>query len=122
MKRLLFLVLALLLLAAPVAMADLTGNDIVRTTAGGNALTTGLGSPIGPSFIDLATDGSAWVRFIWFKDGCTSRAAADSATQWSRKLVVQLRDYTPPRSMYFPSGPDSVAVGLGTATEVIISR
>jgi len=121
MRKCVLFVAALLLLAVPAA-ADLTGSDIVLAASGGRALTTGLGSPVGPMFIDLATDGSAWVRFFWFKDNCTSRAAADSATQWARTLVIQVRDYTPPRPMYFPSGPDSVYVGFGTASEVIISR
>lgn len=119
--RTLFIVLVALLVAVP-ALADSTGNDIVKTSSGGTALTTALGNPVGPSFVEFATDGSAYVKFIWFKDGCTSRAAADTTAQVVRKLVLQLRDYTPPRSMYFPSGPDSIYVGLGTATEVIITR
>lgn len=118
MRKCVLFVVALLLLAVPAA-ADLTGSDIVLTSSGGRALTTGLGSPSGPMFIDLATDGTAWVKFLWLKDGCTDRA---DSTQLVRKLVVQVRDYTPPRPMYFPSGPDSVHVGFGTASEVIISR
>lgn len=111
-------VLAVLLLAVP-AMAEFWASDAVLTAAGSVRLTTKLGSPVGPSLIDIATDGSAWVKFIWFSDACTDRA---DSTQIIRKLVLQVRDYTPPRSLYFPSGPDSIRVGLGTATEVIISR
>jgi hypothetical protein len=113
------LVVVVLMVAVPV-MADLTGNDIVLTAASSDAsLTTGLGNPLGASFVDFATDGTAWAKLIWFRDGCTDRA---DSTQIARKLVVQLRDYTPPRSLYFPSGPDSVKSGLITATEVILSR
>jgi len=58
---------------------------------------------------------------MWFKEGTTGRAAADSANIVAR-VMVQLRDYTPPRSLYFPSGPDSVYIDLITATEVIVTR
>ena len=119
--RILLLVLVALLVAGS-AMADASGSDIVKTSSGGSALTTTLGNPVGPSFVEFATNGTAYVKFIWFKDGCTSRAAADTTAQVVRRLVMQLRDYTPPRSMYFPSGPDSIYVGFGTATEVIITR
>lgn len=111
-------VLLVVLVAVP-TVAGPTRSDVVKSASGGVAITTGLGSPVGPSIFDFATDGTAYARFIWFKDPSTDRA---DTTTYATTLVVQLRDYTPPRSLYFPSGPDSVYIGLGTATEVILSR
>jgi len=117
------LVVLLIALALP-AVAGPNVSDVVKTASGGVSLTTGIGSPMGPMMFDFATDGTAWAKFIWFKDGLTSAGATarTDSTMIAAKLVVQLRDYTPPRSLYFPSGPDSVYIGLGTATEVILSR
>jgi hypothetical protein len=114
------LVLAMILVAGT-AMAGPTASDIVITADGGRALTAGLGSPMKPMLFDIATDGTGWVKFIRFKDGMTGLAAADSG-QITLKIVVQLRDYTPPRQIYLPAGADSVYVDLVGATEVIISR
>lgn len=119
--RLLLILVLVIALAVPAA-AGPTRSDVVRTSSGGVAITTGLGSPVGPSLFDVATDGTAALKFVWFKDPCTSRAAADSTAQQAAIVWVQLRDYTPPRSLFFPSGPDSVYVLFGTATEVILSR
>jgi hypothetical protein len=117
------LVVLLMVLALPVA-AGPSVSDVPITATGGVSLTTGIGSPVGPMLFDLATDGSAWAKFIWFKDGLTSAGATarTDSTMIALKIVVQLRDYTPPRSLYFPSGPDSVHVGSSSATEVILSR
>jgi len=111
-------VLALMMVALPV-LAGPTRSDVVLSADGGVRLTTALRGQSGPSFIDIATDGSAWIKFLWFSDDCTDRA---DSTQITLKVVVQLRDYTPPRSMYFPSAPDSAYGDLVGATEVIISR
>lgn len=114
-----FLAFLIVLLAATSAFADFTGSDVVITSATGVSLTTGLGNPVGPSFVEFALNGTGYAKFIWFKDNCTSRS---DSTQIVRKLVVQLRDYTPPRSIYFPSGPDSARVVPVTASEVILSK
>ncbi len=119
MRKSLCVVAMLVVALVSPATADPGGSDIVATAATGVSFTTGLGTQVGPSFVDLATDGSAWVKFIWFKDALTDRA---DSTQIARKLVIQLRDYTPPRSIYFPSGPDSARVVPVTATEVVITR
>jgi hypothetical protein len=118
------LVVLLVVLVAVPALAGPTRSDVAITATGGVSLTTGIGSPVGPMLFDMATDGSAWAKFIWFKDGLTSAGATarTDSTMIAMKIVVQLRDYTPPRSLYFPSGPDSVHVGLSSATEVILSR
>ena len=118
--RMILFVLVLALVALP-AVAGPTRSDVAVAADGGVAITTGLGSPVGPSMFDLATDGTAWAKFMWFKEGTTGRAAADSANIVAR-VMVQLRSYTPPRSLYFPSGPDSVYIDLITATEVIVTR
>jgi hypothetical protein len=120
MRKFLAVLCLALVMAAPVA-AGPTRSDVAITADGGVALTTGLGNPVGPMLFDMATDGVAFAKFMWFKDGITGRAPADSANVVAR-VVVQLRDYTPPRTLYFPSGPDSVYVDLITATEVILSR
>ena len=116
------LVLAMILVAGT-ALAGPTASDIVITADGGRALTAGLGSPMKPMLFDIATDGTGWVKFIRFKDGMTGRAyPSTDSTQITMKIVVQLRDYTPPRQIYLPAGADSVYVDLVGATEVIISR
>jgi tetrahydromethanopterin S-methyltransferase subunit H len=116
-----FVALIGLVLVAAQALAGPTQSDVAVTADGGIAITTKLGSPVGPSLFDMATNGTAWAKFMWFKEETTGRAAADSANIVAR-VMVQLRDYTPPRSLYFPSGPDSVYIDLITATEVIVTR
>lgn len=121
MRNKLMLVVALVGLAFVVtdAVAGPTVSDVVISADRGVSLTTKLVGQSGPSLYDFATDGSAWAKFIWFSDDCTDRA---DSTQIIARVMVQLRDYTPPRSPYFPSGPDSVYIDLITATEVILSR
>lgn len=114
-----FVALIGLVLVAAQALAGPTQSDVAVTADGGVRITTKLGSPVGPSLFDMACDGSAWAKFIWFSDACTDRA---DSTQTIAEVMVQLRDYTPPRTLYFPSGPDSVYIDLITATEVILSR
>ena len=117
------LVVLLMVLALP-AVAGPSVSDVVKTSSGGVSITNDIGSPVGPMLFDFAVDGTAYVKFIWFKDGLTHAGATarTDSTMIAAKIVLQLRDYTPPRSFYFPSGPDSCYIGLGTATEVILSR
>ena len=110
------LVLLLLAVAAPAA-ADVTGSDIKCVADTTLSFTTGL-KQSGPKFVDFALDGNAAVKLIWFKRPGTGRDAGDIA----RSVLIFLRDYTPPTSLYFPSGPDSARVDLSTATEVLIRR
>jgi len=110
------LVLILLTLAAP-AVADVTGDDIKCVADTTLSFTTGL-KQAGPHFVDFALDGNAAVKLVWFKKPGTGREAGDIA----RSLLIFLRDYTPPRSPYFPTGPDSADVDIVTAAELIISR
>lgn len=118
-----FLTLTLMVtMVAVAAMAGPTVKDAVLTADGSVQFTTKLDDPSGPTMFDIAGNGPAWIKFIWFKSGTTSRAAADSATTIALSMVFQIRSYTPPRSFYFPSGPDSAYVDLVGATEVIISR
>lgn len=109
-------ILILLALAAP-AVADVTGNDIKCVADTTLSFTTGL-KQAGPHFVDFALDGNAAVRLVWFKKPGTGRETGDIA----RSLLILLRDYTPPTSLYFPTGPDSGEVDLSTATEVLIRR
>jgi hypothetical protein len=110
------LVLVLLAVASP-ALADLTGSDIKCVADTTLSFTTGL-KQSGPKFMDFALDGNAAVRLVWFKRPGTGRDSGDVA----RSVLIFLRDYTPPTSLYFPSGPDSAKVDLSTATEVLIRR
>lgn len=111
------LVLVLLAVASP-ALADLTGSDIKCVADTTLSFTTGL-KQAGPRFVDLALDGNAAVRFVWFKKpGDGTRTSGNIA----RSVLVFLRDYTPPTSLYWATGPDSAKVDLSTATEVLIRR
>jgi hypothetical protein len=109
-------VLILLALAAP-AVADVTGNDIKCVADTTLSFTTGL-KQAGPHFVDFAQDGNAAVQLVWFKKPGTGRGSGDIV----RSLLVFLRDYTPPTSLYFPTGPDSGDVDLVTASEMLIRR
>lgn len=116
MKRL-FLIL-LLALMAPAAWADLTGNDIKCVADTTLSFTSGMKSS-GPRFMDFALDGNAAVKVIWFKKpGDGTRDEANIA----RSVLIFLRDYTPPTSLYWATGPDSAVVDVSTATEVLIRR
>jgi len=117
MRKTLILIVALLLAAGAVG-AEPGGSDIKCTADTTLSFTTGIGDPVGPSFVDIALDGKAAVKFIWFKDGATTRVSGSIA----RTLTMYLRDYVPPRSIYFAGGPDSAVVDLVTATEVIVTR
>lgn len=117
MFKRLILILVVLALASP-ALADLTGSDIKCVADTTLSFTTGLKQQ-GPKFVDFALDGNAAVRLVWFaKPGDGTRDAGNIA----RSLLVFLRDYTPPTSLFFPTGPDSAKVDLSTATEVLIRR
>jgi hypothetical protein len=111
------------LFVAAAVIAGPNQSDVLVTTDRGIAITTGLGNPVGPSFFDLAANETAWAKFIWFKSDNTGRAVGtiDSLNIVSR-VMIQLRGTLPPRSLYFPSGPDSVYIDLITATEVIVTR
>jgi len=111
------LVLVLLALASP-ALADVTGSDIRCVADTTLSFTTGL-KQAGPHFTDFALDGNAAVRLVWFKKpGDGTRTSGNIA----RSVLVFLRDYTPPTSLYWATGPDSAKVDLSTATEVLIRR
>lgn len=115
--RTILVALALLAVASP-ALADLTGSDIRCVADTTLSFTTGL-KQAGPRFVDFALDGNAAVRLVWFKKpGDGTRDAGNIA----RSVLVFLRDYTPPTSLYWATGPDSAKVDLSTATEVLIRR
>jgi hypothetical protein len=102
---------------AGTAEADPTGSDIRCSADTTLSFTTGLKTN-GPRFVDLAGDGSAAIKFIWFKDDNTAR----NAGAISRSLLVYLRDYAGPRGFFFASGPDSADVDLSSASEVIVTK
>lgn len=108
----------LLALAAVSVLAGPTTDDVAVVADGGVRITTTLGNPVGPTMFDFATNGTASVKCMKFKSDITDRVGGQLA--WT--VTILLRDYTPPRSFYFPSGLDSLYVDLGTATEVIVTR
>ena len=118
MKRFLLLTLFLVALAATPAAAEMTGSMIKCTADTTLSFTAGIGNPIGPNFMDFPCDGKACVKLIWFKEDCTARAS----NQIARTVILYLRDYTPPFTQYFPSGPDSGVIDLVTATELLVVR
>ena len=111
------LVVVVALMAMPV-MAEPTGDDIKCVADTTLSLTTGLGDPIGPSFMEFAQDGNAVVKLVWFMGGATARSAPNVA----RTLLLVLRDYGGPRSFYFPSGPDSADIDMVTAAEMVVTK
>jgi hypothetical protein len=117
-KLILAAIAVVLLLAAAVALAGPTENDVAVTADGGVQITTKLGSPVGPSVIEVVADGSASVKLMWFQEACTDRVSG----QIVASVTVQLRDYSGVRYLYHPSGCDSLYIDLDTATEVIVSR
>lgn len=120
MKKILAVLLVALMcvLVAGAAHAEMTGSMIKCTADTTLSFTTGVGNPIGPNFFDIPVDGKAAIKFIWFKDDCMARVSG----QIARTVTCYLRDYTPPFSQYFTSGPDSGVVDLVTATEVLIAK
>jgi hypothetical protein len=116
MKRIL-VVLALVL----VALAAFAANDReeIITADGGGSLTKGLNFWSGPQFVDVASNGTATIKFLWFNNAATDRADSNLAEIGPNWV---LRDWTGPRSFGpFAGAPDSFFVDLGTATEVIVS-
>lgn len=110
------LVLALVLAGAAGAVNP---REYVITADGGGSLTTGLGFWNGPQYVDTASNGTATIKFLWFKDTATDRADSNLAETGP---VWVLRDWTGPRAFGpFGGAPDSFYVDLGTATEVIVS-
>lgn len=108
-----FLALVIVLLVAAAAYA---GGDIKCTADTTLSLTTGLNDPAGPTLFDLPANGTAYLKFVWFKSNATARDGSNVADTYT----VFVRDWTPPRSLYFPSSPDSVKIDLGTATELFV--
>lgn len=117
-KLMAFVALIGLVLVAGDALAGPTENDVAVTADGGVRITTKLGSPVGPSVIEVVADGSASVKLMWFQEACTDRVSG----QIVASVTVQLRDYSGVRYLYHPSGCDSLYIDLDTATEVIVSR
>jgi hypothetical protein len=123
MKRTFFVVLLTCLIGMatwPTGMA-LAGEEATVTADGGLSFTAGLyGS--GPRVIDVATDGNASIKFLWFHP--TSRDSivrVDPAGTFGNSSYA-LRTAYPPRYFQFSGdGPDSAYVDLDGASEVIVT-
>lgn len=117
------LTIVAVLLVAGLALAANPREKVV-TADGGGSITTGLYFYAGTNRVDVASNGSATIKFLWFAKDATERA--DSTLAGAEKsesgVVWALRDWTGPRSFHFPTGaPDSFYVDVTTATEVIVS-
>lgn len=108
MRKILILCLALVAVAAS---AEIVSESLVTSDSGLSL--TDVYNQTGPSAVDIATNGSATIKFIWF--------GADSRTTQAKSITHYLRSDFPPRHFSFAGGPDSAYVDVDTATEVIVS-
>ena len=118
--------LILLVIVAMIAVVGVTQADEEATFAADGGLrvydhTDGTGA----SMFDVATDGTATIKFMWLKNDGTANAgdvlSAEPVGIFGN-AVFTLRSTLPPRHFDFQgSTPDSVYVDVTTATEVILT-
>lgn len=111
----------LILVFALVAVTAFAGEEALVTADGGVSFTTGHYTT-GPNTFDVATDGSASIKFMWFADADRTSIVRTDPVATYGEATYALRSALPPRSFVFAGdGPDSCYVDVTTASEVIIT-